>query len=186
MALVVPKKDSTWRVCIDYRDLNSVTIMDAYPLPKIDELLNRLARARVFSKVDLHSGFHQIPIVPASIPLTAFRVSELIQGCSHFEWVVMPMGLSTAPPTFQRWMDGHLHGLAGFTLVYLDNVLVFSEDEEQHKQYLGQLFKRFQERTIKVKAAKCLLNVYRIAFLGHQISDGRIQVDEDKLGRLAE
>ena len=85
VALVVPKKDNTWRVCIDYRDLNAVTKMDAYPLPKIDELLNKLAQARVYSKMDLHSGFHQIPMEVASIPLTAFRLPEPIDGCSHFE-----------------------------------------------------------------------------------------------------
>ena len=76
--------------------------MDAYPLPKIDELLAKLSKARIFSKVDLHSRFHQIPMDPASFPLTTFRVPEPINGCSHFEWKVMPMGLSTAPPTFQR------------------------------------------------------------------------------------
>ena len=83
-------------------------------------------------------------------------------------------------------MEGHLQGLAGFALVYLDDVLIFSENEEQHRRHLSQLFGRFQERAMKVKAAKCLFNVTRIAFLGHQISEGQIQVDEDKLGRLAE
>ena len=85
VALVVPKRDKTWRVCIDYRDLNVVTKMDAYPLPKIDELLNKLAAATMFSKIDLHSGFHQIPMEEESIPYTAFRISEPIEGISHFE-----------------------------------------------------------------------------------------------------
>ena len=98
--LFVPKKDGKPRVCIDFRDLNAISEMDAYPLPKIDELLHKLAKARYFSKGDLRSGYHQIPMEEDSIPITAFRTSEPINGCSHFEWVVMPMGLSTAPATF--------------------------------------------------------------------------------------
>ena len=118
VALVVPKKDGKPRVCIDYRDLNAISEMDAYPLPKIDELLNKLAGARYFGKVDLQAGYHQIPMEEGSIPITAFRTSEPVKGCSHFEWVVMPMGLSTAPSTFQRWMDASLQGLEDFVLVY--------------------------------------------------------------------
>ena len=96
VALVVPKKDGKMRVCIDYRDLNAISARDAYPLPKIDELLNRLAKASWFSKMDLQSGFHQIPMDPESVPYTAFRVGTPVDGCSLFEWTVMPMGLSTA------------------------------------------------------------------------------------------
>ena len=160
--------------------------MDAYPLPKIDELLNRLAKAAIYSKVDLHSGFHQIPMERNSIPLTGFRVPEPIEGCSHFEWVVMPMGLSTAPPTFQRWMEHSLHGLEAFTLVYLDDVLVYSKDEETHAMHLRQVFQRFRERGMKLKKRKCLFSRDSLPFLGHWVSKGRIQVDEDKLGRLKE
>ena len=186
VALVVPKKDGTWRVCIDYRDLNAATKMDAYPLPRIDELLHRLAKARVFSKVDLHSGFHQIPMEKESIPLTAFRVPEPVGGCSHFEWTVMPMGLSTAPPTFQRWMERSLQGLEHCTLVYLDDVLIYSQDGQQHWAHLKEVFGRFQQRGMRLKLKKCVFAVEVIPFLGHWISDGCIQVDEDKLGRLKE
>ena len=140
MPIAVPKKDSTWRICIDYRDLNAVTIMDAYPLPKIDELLAKLSKARVFSKVDLHSGFHQIPIDSHSISLTTFRTPEPIQGCSHYEWTVMPMGLTTAPPTFQRWMEMRLQGFDDFVLVYLDDVLIYSHTMEEHLAHLEEVF----------------------------------------------
>ena len=160
--------------------------MDAYPLPKIDELLNRLAQARVYSKMDLHSGFHQIPMEPESIPLTAFRLSEPVDGCSHFEWVVMPMGLSTAPPTFQRWMETSLKGLEEFVLVYMDDVLVYSPDLRQHEEHLTQLFQRFQEKRMKLKRKKCSFECTGIPFLGHWISAGRIEVDKEKLGRLQE
>ena len=119
VALVVPKKDRKMRVCIDYHDLNAISAKDAYPLPRIDELLNRLAHGRWFTKMDLQSGFHQIPMEPASIPYTAFRIGTPLEGCLLFEWTVMPMGLSTAPSTFQRWMDGAMRGLEDIVLVYL-------------------------------------------------------------------
>ena len=186
VALVVPKKDRTWRVCIDYRDLNTVTQMDAYPLPKIDELLNRLAAARIFSKVDLHSGFHQIPMDTQSIPYTAFRIPDPIRGCSHFEWTVMPMGLSTAPPTFQRWMEHSLQGMEAYTLVYLDDVLIHSPDPETHNLHLEEVFRRFREKGMKLKEKKCVFALTEVPFLGHLVGNGQIKVDENKLGRLKE
>ena len=94
------------RVCIDYRDLNAVSLLDAYPLPRIDELLNKLANARWYSKVDLASGYHQIPMEENSIKYTGFRVGEPVQGCSFFEWVVMPMGLASAPATSNDGWSG--------------------------------------------------------------------------------
>ena len=129
VALVVPKKDRTWRVCIDYRDLNAISEMDAYPLPRIEELFTKLSRAQWFTKMDLKAGFHQIPMSEESIQYTAFRIGVPMNGCSHYEWTVMPMGLSTAPASFQRWMERSLEGLEGNTLVYLNDVLVFSETE---------------------------------------------------------
>ena len=108
---VVPKKEGGWRVVIDYRDLNAITEMDTYPLPRIDELLQRLALSKYFSKVDLKSGFHQIPVDCDSVQYTAFRISTPIHRHTLFEWGVMPMGLSTALGTFQRWMNLALQGL---------------------------------------------------------------------------
>ena len=186
VALVVPKKDGKPRVCIDFRDLNAISEMDAYPLPKIDELLHKLADARHFSKLDLQSGYHQIPMEEASIPLTAFRTSEPVGGCSHFEWVVMPMGLSTALSTFQRWMDASLQGLEDFVLVYLDDVLVHSQTEEQHEQHLRQLFQRLREKKMKVKRSKCEFFRKKIGFLGHVIENGKLRIDDEKLNKLEE
>ena len=155
MAIVVPKKDTIWRVCIDYRDLNAAMQIDTYLLLCIDDLLYCLARAQIYSKVFLHSSFYQTPMEETSIPLTAFRISEPVVGCSYYKWVVMPMGLSTAPPTFQRWMETFLHGFEALILVYLDDILVYSTDEQQHQDHLLQLFQRFQERGMKLKARKC-------------------------------
>ena len=186
LALVVPKKDGTMRVCINYRDLNAVSRLDAYPLPRIDELFNRLATARAFSKVDLASGYHQIPMESDSIKYTAFRLSEPIQGCSLYEWKVMPMGLASAPATFQRWMEDSLQGLETNVLIYLDDVLIFSPSQEQHRQDVLVVLQRLQEKKMRVKWEKCEFEKEQVLFLGHQIKDGRISVDSNKLSKLTE
>ena len=186
VALVVPKKDGKARICINYRDFNAISVQDAYPLPKIDELLNKLARARWFTKMDLRSGFHQIPMEESSKHLTAFRISQPIQGCSLFEWEVMPMELATAPATFQRWMDVSMRGLEDKMLVYLDDVLVFSESLDKHHRDVKEVLERFQEKGIKVKKEKCEFFKDRMPFLGHIVQGGTIRVDESKLTRLDE
>ena len=140
VAVVVPKKDQIWRICIDYRDLNAISEMDAYPLPRIEDLFTKLSRAQWFTKMDLKAGFHQIPMCEDSIKYTSFRIGVPMDGCSHYEWTVMPMGLSTAPASFQRWMERSLEGLEEITLVYLNDVLVFSQEEQQHKTDVRRVF----------------------------------------------
>ena len=186
VALVVPKKDGKGRVCIDFRDLNAISQLDAYPLPKIDELLHKLAGARWYTKIDLKSGFHQIPMEEGSKKYTAFRTPMPVEGCSLFEWNVMPMGLATAPATFQRWMDSSLRGLENIVLVYLDDVLVYSKEEEQHKQDVRAVLERFRRLKMKAKLDKCEFHKQTVAFLGHVVGEGQIQVDETKLSRLDE
>ena len=185
VALVVPKKDQTWRVCIDYRDLNAISEMDAYPLPRIEELFTKLSRARWFTKMDLKAGFHQIPMNKESMKYTAFRIGVPLEGCSHYEWTVMPMGLSMAPASFQRWMERSLEGLEGITLVYLDDVLVFSREEQQHKEDVRRVLQRFKEKKMFVKLGKSEFAKTAMQFLGHVVAGGQLRVDEDKLGKLA-
>ena len=123
---------------------------------------------------------------PASIPYTAFRIGTPLEGCSLFEWTVMPMGLSTAPSTFQRWMDGAMRGLEDIVLVYLDDVLVFSAIRQQHEEDVRKVLERFRSRGMKVKREKCEFMKEEMGFLGHTIRGGRICIDQSKLPRLTE
>ena len=126
--LFVPKKNGQLRMCIDFRDLNSMTIDDSYPLPRLEILLHRASSATVFSKIDLASGFHQIEMSIESRIMTAFRLPEAVQGSSLWQWKVMPFGLRNAPPTFQRAMSRALVGCEHCAVVYIDDILIFSKE----------------------------------------------------------
>ena len=115
---------------MDFHNLNAVTVRDSFPLPRIDDLLHKVGQAKVFSKMDLQSGFHQVPMEENSIETTAFSLPEAVEGSAHFEWIVMPFGLMNAPSTFQRLITKVLVGCEAFTAAYIDDVLVFSQDEE--------------------------------------------------------
>ena len=183
--LLVPKKDGTWRFCVDFRNLNAVTIRDSFPLPRIDDLLHKVGQARVYSKMDMQSGFHQVPMEEASVETTAFSLPEPVEGSAHFEWKVMPFGLMNAPSTFQRLISKVLVGCESFTAAYIDDVLIFSEDEEKHKEHLRRVLECLARHNLRVKLKKCSFYQQEMPFLGHVLAQGRVRVEPEKVEALA-
>lgn len=175
--LFVKKKDGSMRMCIDYRSLNSSTIKNSYALPRIDELLDRLHGANVISNLDLQSGYHQIRVNPESVHKTAFRTRF-----GHYEFLVLPFGLCSAPATFQRLMnDIFRQHLDTFVLVYLDDILVYSKNEEDHARHLRIVFDILRKHKLYVKMSKCAFGQTSLPFLGHLVGKDGISVDPSKV-----
>ena len=174
--VLVRKKDGSLRYCIDYRRLNSVTIKDSYPLPRIDESLDSLSNTKYFSTLDLASGYWQI-----GLDEDAKRKSAFCTTSGLFQFKVMPFGLTNAPATFQRLMERVLAGLQWqICLVYIDDVIIFSQTFEEHLNHLSIVFQRLKEAGLKLKPKKCFLFQKSVKYLGHVVSREGISTDPDK------
>ena len=175
--LFAKKKDKTLRLCIYYRQLNRVTIKNRYPLPRIDDLFDQLRGARVYSKIDLRTGYHQLRVRGTDIPKTAFRTHY-----GHFEFTVMPFGLTNAPAAFMDLMHKIFQPyLDQFVVVFVDDILIYSQSEWEHEYHLRIVLQLLRDHQLYAKFSKCELWLTEVRFLGHGVSASGVSVDLEKV-----
>ena len=171
------KKEKTLRLCIDYRRLNRVTIKNRYPLPRIDDLFDLLTGARVYSKIDLRTGYHQLRVREIDIPKTAVRTRY-----GHFEFTVMPFGLTKAPAAFMDLMHRVFQPyLDQFVMVFVDDILIYSQSEWEHEYHLRIVLQLLRDHQLYAKFSKCEIWLTEVRFLGHVVSASGVSVDPEKV-----
>ena len=175
--LFVKKKDGSTRMCTDYRALNKITKKNVYPLPRIDDLLDRLQGAKFFTKIDLRQGYHQIRIKDADVEKTAFRTRY-----GHYEYLVLPFGLTNAPATFMGLMNEVFRPLLDKSVViYLDDILIYSRSWEDHQRHIAEVLDRLRAHQLYAKISKCEFGKSKVEFLGHIVSNDGVAVDNRKI-----
>ena len=180
--IFVDKEDGTIRLCVDYRKLNDVTIKNKYPLPKIEDLFDQMNGAKIFSKIDLRTGYHQLRVRESDIPKTAFTTRYGL-----YEYTVMSFGLTNAPAYFMYLMNKvFMKFLDKFVVVFIDDILVYSKNEEEHEQHLRLVLETLREHQLYAKFSKCEFWLKEVKFLGHVLSAGGVAVDPKKIASILE
>ncbi|KAI3761819.1 hypothetical protein L1987_52241 [Smallanthus sonchifolius] len=175
--LFVKKKDGSFRMCIDYRELNKLTVKNRYPLPRIDDLFDQLQGSACFSKIDLRSGYHQLRVLEEDIPKTAFRTRY-----GHYEFMVMPFGLTNAPAVFMDLMNRVCRPyLEKFVIVFIDDILIYSKTKKDHEEHLRLVLDLLKKETLFAKFSKCEFWLNEVQFLGHIVNEKGIHVDPAKI-----
>ncbi|XP_069586606.1 uncharacterized protein, partial [Ranitomeya imitator] len=178
--VLVPKKDRTTRFCVDYRGLNAITASDAHPMPRIEELLEKLAGADYLTIMDLSRGYWQIPLSPEAQEKSAF-----ITPFGLYESTVMPFGMKNAPATFQRMVNRLLQGLETYAVAYLDDIAIFSSSWKEHLQHLEEVLRRIHQAGLTIKPGKCQMGKREVHYLGHRVGEGTMEPEHGNGDGLA-
>jgi hypothetical protein len=175
--LFVHKKDGMLRMCVNYKALNKARVKNRYPLPRIDDLFDRLLEAKVFNRIDLRSGYYQIRSTKGDEEKTACRTRY-----GSYEFMVMPFGLTNAPTTFCTLMnDIFREWLDDFIVVYIDDILIYSGSLEEHEEHLCKVFQRLEENKLYAKLEECEFGLTEVDFLGHRITQEGLKMDDHKV-----
>jgi len=182
LILFVKKSDGSLRLCVDYRGLNQITVKNRYPLPLIPESLERLTNAKIYTRLDIAEAYHRLRIREGDEWKTAFRTRYGL-----FEYLVVPFGLTNAPAAFQAYINKALTDLIDVcVIVYLDDILIFSDSEEEHVRHVNQVLQRLKEHKLWVKLAKSEFHTTSTEFLGYLVTPGGVTMDPWRVKAILE